>query len=136
MARLSMIRRMAGAMSTRVRVLSGHTDSVRGAAFSPDGRTLATGANDGTIRLWDVATGEGRVLAGHAGMVTAVAFSPSGDALVSASHDATARLWSPETGASAAVLDHPRSPAYAGDQRGGVTAVCFSRDGRRLATET
>jgi WD40 repeat protein len=55
-------------------------------AFSPDGKTLATGGGNGTIKLWDVAAGKATAsLEGHAGSVWAVAFSPDGKALVAGS---------------------------------------------------
>src|SRR5207248_767269 len=62
-------------MSTRQQIgrpLTGHTDAVVAAAFSPDGKSLATGSYDGTIRLWNVSTHRqiGRTLNGHAGEVT------------------------------------------------------------------
>ncbi len=60
-------------------MLRGHSDIVYGAAFSPDGKLLATASGDGTTRLWNVGTGAcTRVLTGHTGIVSAVAFSPDG----------------------------------------------------------
>lgn len=63
-------------------------------AFSPDGRTLATGSVNGAIRLWDPATAHSRAtLTGQSGAVSSVAFSPDGRAVASGGADRTARLW-------------------------------------------
>ena len=70
-------------------------DSLRSAAFSHDGSTIATGDLDGVVQLWDAASGkEIRQLAAHTRMVEAIAFSPDGNYIVTGSLDGTARIWS------------------------------------------
>src|SRR4051812_26350380 len=64
--------------------LQGHTNEVASVAFSPDGKTLASASYDGTLKLWEVATGKERATLGeYTGCLGCVAFSPDGKTLAS-----------------------------------------------------
>ncbi len=81
------------------RTVSAHGGIAYFVAFSANGRFVATGSDDKTARVWDVATGKLKViLSGHTGDVNCVAFSPDGKTLATASDDGTVRLWNVETG--------------------------------------
>jgi WD40 repeat protein len=76
-----------------------HSSSVWSVTFSPDGKQLASGSIDNTIKLWDPTTGELRqTLEGHCGSVLSVTFSPDGKQLASGSSDNTTKLWDSTTG--------------------------------------
>ena len=66
-------------------------------AISPDGRTLATGSEDGAVKLWDLSTGKlWTTLSAHTAAVNAAVFAPDGKTLATGSKDTTVRLWSIE----------------------------------------
>ncbi|MBL8999597.1 MAG: serine/threonine protein kinase [Phycisphaerae bacterium] len=72
---------------------SGHSDRVRGIAFHPTGPLLASASDDGTARLWNLATGDSVELRGHADRVYCVGFSPDGRFLATGSEDTTIAIW-------------------------------------------
>jgi RNA polymerase sigma factor (sigma-70 family) len=114
------------ATGKKIHTLTGHLGHwIYSAAFSPDGKTLASGGDDGTIRRWEVATGKEIALSGHQREVRAVTFSPDGKTLASGSADKTIRLWEPDTGKEIRTLTGHLQ---------GVNSVAFSPDGKTLAS--
>jgi WD40 repeat protein len=106
------------------RTLRGHQGDVAALAVSPDGRLIASGSNDRTVRIWETATGKSRTFEGHTGLVIRLAFSPDGQRLASASYDTTVRLWEVATGQSVVLEGH----------RDWLSTVAFSPDGKRLVS--
>ena len=102
-----------------------HESHVEVVAFSPDGKTVLTGSDDGTARLWDAATGAplGAAMT-HQYSVDSMAFSPDGKTVLTGSGD-TARLWDAATGAPlGAAMTH----------QGSVKTMAFSPDGEAVLT--
>jgi WD40 repeat protein len=106
--------------------LQGHRSAVRSVAFSGDGKRIASGSSDRTVKVWDAQTGQVTLtLQGHTDGVWSVAFSSDGKRIASGSHDGTVKVWDARTGQEKFTLEgHTRA----------VTGVAFSGDGKRIVS--
>jgi len=106
--------------------LTGHQDSVRSVAITPDGKTLVSGSHDNTIKVWNLEKGgEPKTLTGHQSYVNSVAITPDGKTLVSGSGDNTIKVWNLEKGGEPKTLTgHQKS----------VESVAITPDGKTLVS--
>jgi WD40 repeat protein len=107
------------------KALSGHSNLVNSVAISPDGRLLASGSSDQTVKLWSLPNGALlKTLAGHSSYVQSLVISPDGRLLASGGADNTIRLWSLPDGKELPVclMDPAASPAS-------VSGATYSKDG-------
>ena len=108
-----------------IRVFTGHTAAVNAVILSPSGKLALSAADDKTLILWDVATGQAvRRFEGHTDRVTTIAFMPDGQTAISGAQDGTLIQWNIETGDLIRRID---------PQVGAVWAVAISPDGRYAA---
>ena len=111
----------------RFKGMGGHGDRPHDVAFSPNGKILATADNDGTARLWNVATQRqmGAPIRLNGARIKDIAFSPDGKVLATADSDGTARLWN--------VANHRQVGAPIVASKEAIVDVAFSPDGKLLA---
>lgn len=107
------------------RTFTGHTGPLTSASVSPDGHFLATGSLDGTVRLWDMATGQqAQQLNEHTAVVNDVAFAADGALLASADDSGLVIVWNVNEGNIVY--------AFRGEDDGGARAVAFLPDSARV----
>ncbi|MFJ9033146.1 AAA family ATPase [Streptomyces sp. NPDC102274] len=120
-----------GLLSTVSTSLAGHTDIVTSVSYSRDGRLLAVGAANGTVRLWNMSDPRrpvGFPAFDRSDWVASVSFSPDGRTLATGGYDRRARLWD---------VSDPARPALRATLSGhtdAIFSVAFGPDGRTLAT--
>src|SRR5262245_50417989 len=103
-----------------------HGVAVYSVAFSPDGKMLASGSSDKTIKLWELSNGRLiRSFEGHSSQVSTIVFSSDGKTLASGSLDHTVKLWDVSSGLLIRSFDA---------QGNGVSSVAFSPDGKMIAS--
>jgi WD40 repeat protein/serine/threonine protein kinase len=113
-------------LTAEPQVLRGHKAAVSAVVYSPDGNSLASASHDGTLKIWNAATGEEQFsIAGHADVAYDAAFSPDGSLLASAGWDGVVKLWDVATRKEVRSLRGHEGP---------VSRLAFAPHGRLLAS--
>ena len=111
------------------RTITGHTNAIYMAIFSPDEKLMASSSRDLTARIWDLLTGrELKKLNGFRCSVKAIAYSPNGQIVAASGNDGMLKLWDVTTGKELKSLVHIDSA----DIDMSVYSVAFSRDGKKI----
>jgi WD40 repeat protein len=105
------------------RIVSRHESNITSVSFSPDGKSILTGSQDSTARLWDMQGNLLQLFKGHQGIIFSVTFSPDGKTILTGSMDKTARLW-----------DLRGNLLHEFDGHRGIISVTFSPDGKTILT--
>ncbi|KAF6525344.1 hypothetical protein HZS61_011139 [Fusarium oxysporum f. sp. conglutinans] len=123
---ISLIPKVDSDWNAVLQTLEGHTNWVTSVLFSQDGKLIASGSYDHTVKIWNVATGEEeRTLKGHTDFVNSVVLSKDNKLIASGSRDKTIKIWNVATGEEEQTLEgHTNS----------VNSVVFSNDGKLIAS--
>ncbi|PGH06950.1 hypothetical protein AJ80_08082 [Polytolypa hystricis UAMH7299] len=124
---------MEDSWTPMIQALAGHLETVRIITFSPDGKQIATGSEDGIIKLWDTVTGSlQQTLSGHSKKTTAMAFLPDSKLIMSGAYEGSVMLWDTTTGDRQDWF-HLQSPEERDPGPPSPHALAFSADCRQIA---
>src|SRR6266581_3487595 len=122
--------------SSPVLIYRGHFSEVRSVTWSPDGTRIASGGEDGTVQVWNAATGE-RTLTYqlYAGSLHSVTWSPDGTRIAFTSQDNSVQVWDAATGQHLMTYrGHAQSVLPAPDSPRSVLSIAWSPDGKHIAS--